>query len=366
MDILETNGTVNLIFEYFRRLKLTEIRFYRSQPLIMNRFLLVVVIVVCALELRAQQDPQYTQNMFNRLAVNPAYAGSHNAICGTLLAREQWLGFNDNPTTNVFSAHGRFKVMRGKYQMGAGLTLIQDDIGPITSLNVKGAIAYHHRINQGVLSIGLDLGIFNQSINADWISPEGDGTEDPDIPNGQAGALALDLGAGIYYYTKDLYVGISSTHLNQPEISDASSTVNGVQSSLTFEQVRHYYMMAGYNYELSAGSATLELQPSVFAKTDAVSTIVDINTNVLYNNLVWGGVSYRTGQNAVSLLTGVQFETLNFMPADLKPLKIGAAYDFSTGELSDHNDGSIEFLLSYCYKLKQKQKLQRYKSVRFL
>ena len=175
----------------------------------MKRILLVVVSIVCIVEVNAQQDPQFTQNMFNRLAVNPAYAGSTNSICATLLAREQWLGFNDNPTTNVFSAHGNYNIMRGKYQLGSGLTIIQDNIGPITSLNAKGALAYHHRINQGVLSVGLEFGIFNQSINANWISPEGDGTEDPDIPNDEAGALSLDLGAGVYYYTRDLYVGIS-------------------------------------------------------------------------------------------------------------------------------------------------------------
>ena len=331
----------------------------------MKRLLLIVVSLVCFAEVNAQQDPQYTQNMYNRLAINPAYAGSSNSICATLLSREQWLGFNDNPTTNVFSVQGNYNVFRGKYQMGSGLTVIQDNIGPITSLNVKGAIAYHHRINQGVLAIGLEPGLFNQSINANWISPEGDGTEDPDIPNDEVGTLSFDLGAGLYYYTKNLYVGLSVTHLNQAELNAASTTVDGIKSALTYQQVRTNYVMAGYNYEMNVGSATLELQPSVFAKSDGVSTIVDLNTNVMYNNLFWGGVSYRTGQNAISLLSGVKFENILNDPY-LKPIKIGAAYDFSTGELRDYNDGSVEFFINYCYKIKQKEKLQRYKSVRFL
>ena len=63
-------------------------------------------------------------------------------------------------------------------------------------------------------------------------------------------------------------------------------------------------------YEMNLGSgATLELQPSIFAKTDAVSTQVDLNTNVLYNNLAWAGVSYRV-EDAVALLAGIKFETL--------------------------------------------------------
>ncbi len=318
----------------------------------MKRILLILVLIVFAYESNAQQDPQFTQNMFNRLAVNPGFAGSNgSSICGTLLAREQWLGFEGNPRTNVFSADGGFKILRQKHQLGAGLTVIQDEIGPIQSLNLKVALSYHKRLGQGVVSVGLEGGIFNQSIQANWRTSTGnfDGTEDAAIPNSEAGATTFDLGGGIYYYTKQLYVGLSSTHLNQPLISeDADQT-----SSYTFQQVRHYYIMAGYDYELNS---QFTLQPSIFAKTDAVSTQLDINTNVLYNNLVWGGLSYRVG-DAVSFLAGV------YATPDLR---IGLAYDYNISELSDYNDGSLEFMINYCYPISRPPKIQRYKSVRFL
>lgn len=290
--------------------------------------------------------------MFNRLAVNPGFAGATGSICGTLIAREQWLGFEGNPRTNLFSADGGFKI-RQQYQFGAGLTVIQDELGPIQSLNAKLALAYHHRINQGVLSIGLDFGIFNQSINGEWRTSEGnfDGTEDPSIPNAEAGQTVLDLGGGLYYYTRELYVGLSSTHLNQPEISDKPDQT----SNYTFQQVRHYYVMAGYEYEISP---LIKLQPSVFAKTDAVSTQLDINTNVLYNDLVWGGLSYRV-QDAAAFLAGI------YVPK-VQGLRIGVAYDYNLSELSDYNDGSLEFMINYCYSITRKLRIERYKSVRFL
>lgn len=321
----------------------------------MKRLLLILVTIFCMNEVSAQQDPQFTQNMFNRLAVNPAYSGSTGSICGTLLAREQWLGFEGNPRTNLFSADGGFKI-RQQYQMGAGLTFIQDEIGPIQSLNAKLALSYHHRISQGVLAIGIEGGIFNQSINAEWRTSSGnfDGTEDAAIPNSEAGATSFDLGGGLYYYTKELYVGLSSTHLNQPEFDDQPDQT----SSYTFQQVRHYYVMAGYEYELAPSFGSLKLQPSIFAKTDAVSTQVDINTNVLYNDLVWGGLSYRVG-DAVAFLTGL------YIPG-VDGLRIGMAYDYNISDLSDYNDGSIEFMVNYCYKIVRKPKIQRYKSVRFL
>lgn len=306
----------------------------------------------------AQQDPQFTQNMFNRLPVNAGFAGSNGSICATLINREQWMGFEGNPKTTVFSADGSFKL-RQKYQMGAGLSVMQDQLGPVKSLNVKAALSYHYRIQQGVLSIGLDFGIFNQSIDGDWRTSSGnfDGTEDPSIPNSEAGKTTFDLGGGLYYYTRDMYVGISSTHLNQPTISDEPDD----ESLYNYQQVRHYYVMAGYNYLLNS---QFELQPSIFAKTDGVSTQLDLNTNVLYNNMVWAGVSYRL-EDAVSFLAGVKLEDIG-VPAELKPLKIGVAYDFTTSELSNHSDGSMEFMINYCYKISKIVKVERYKSVRFL
>jgi type IX secretion system PorP/SprF family membrane protein len=330
----------------------------------MKRVLLVVggiLYFVCA---SAQQDPQFTQNMFNRLSVNPGFAGSNGSICATLLSREQWMGFEGNPQTNLFSADMGFKI-RQKYQMGGGLTIIQDEIGPLQSLNAKAAISYHHRIGQGALAIGLDLGVFNQSISADWRTSGGasglnfTGTDDPSIPNSEAGSTSFDLGGGLYYYTKEMYVGLSSTHLNQPEISDDPDET----SSFAYQQVRHYYVMAGYYYQLNS---MFELQPSIFAKTDGVSTQLDINTNVLFNDLVWAGLSYRV-EDAAAFLTGVQLGVVpKFQGTWAEPLKIGVAYDYNLSELSDYNDGSMEFMINYCYKIQQQIKLERYKSVRFL
>ena len=325
----------------------------------MKKILFVVVCALSVFEISAQQDPQFTQNMFNRLSVNPGYAGTKGALCGTLLSREQWLGFEGNPKTNLFSVDYGFKV-RQQYPVGVGLTFIQDEIGPIRSLNAKAAFSYQYRIQQGVLSGGLELGIFNQSINGDWRTSEGnfDGTEDPRIPNSEAGSTTLDVGFGLYYYTKKLYVGLSSTHLNQPEISDKPDET----SSLTFQQVRHYYIMGGYNYETALMGKPFEIQPSVFVKTDAVSTQVDFNTNVEYNNLIWTGVSYRV-QDAVAFLAGIDFSDV--LP-QLDGLRVGFAYDYNISDLSDYNNGSIEFMVNYCYKFSKTPQLERYKSVRFL
>ena len=327
----------------------------------MKKILIAVMCVLSVFEMSAQQDPQFTQNMFNRLSVNPAYAGAKESFCATIISREQWMGFEGNPTTNLLSVdYG--KTILQKHKVGAGLTVIQDEIGPIQSLNAKLALSYHKRIQQGVLSGGIELGIYNQSIAGDWRTSEGafDGTEDPKIPNSEAGATVFDLGVGLYYYRKNMYVGLSSTHMEQSVISDGLADL----SELTFKKARHYYVMAGYNYETQLGGRKFEIMPSFFIKSDAVSTQVDLNTNVKYNDLVWTGLTYRI-EDAASLLAGLDFAGLN-LGGQFDNIKVGVAYDYNISDLSTYNNGSIEFMLNYCYKFVKNEKIERYKDVRFL
>ena len=327
----------------------------------MKKILIAVVCVFSVFEVSAQQDPQFTQNMFNRLAVNPAYAGAKESFCATIISREQWMGFEGNPKTNLLSLDYGTTILT-KHKVGAGLTIIQDEIGPIQSLNAKLALSYHKRIYQGVLSGGIEIGIYNQSISGDWRTSEGafDGTEDPKIPNSEAGATVLDIGAGLYYYRKNMYVGLSSTHIEQSVISDDLEDL----SSLTFKKARHYYIMGGYNYETQIGGRKFEIMPSFFIKSDVVSTQVDLNANFKYNDLIWTGVSYRI-EDAASLLAGVDFAGLG-LGGQFDNIKIGFAYDYNISDLSSYNNGSIEFMINYCYKFVKNEKIERYKDVRFL
>lgn len=336
----------------------------------MKRSLLIISALLFGYSAYSQQDPQFTQNMFNRLAVNPAYAGSNDAICATVISRQQWMGFEGRPKTNLLSIESDIQPFkRIVFNGGLGLTVISDEIGPLKSTYAKLAFSYRRRIAQGIVSVGLEAGMFNQSISNEWITVDrrgiGDGSTDPSIPDGGASGTTFDLGAGLYYQTQDLYVGLSSTHLTQPTISQSITKLKLDPSSSTylFEQVRHYYLMAGYKYALNSGTlGDLELQPSVFIKTDAVSTQLDLNLNVLWNNLAWLGASYRV-EDAFAVLTGINFGTV---APKLEGLKLGLAYDFNISELSGYNNGTVEVLLNYCYKIPRPVKIQRYKSVRFL
>lgn len=301
----------------------------------------------------SQQDAQFTQNMFNKLSVNPGSAGHNGGFCATLLTRTQWIGFDGRPQTHQFSGDARL----GRH--GVGLTIFQDQLGIEKSLVAKAAYAYHLTLGPGELGIGLDVGMVSKSFGTDFVATQ-DPLADAAIPNATTSATSFDASFGLFYEIKEtMYVGISTLHIPQSTFSEAANGATaGDVGALDFEQARHYYIMAGYEYDLSGGSQKWVLKPSILAKTDAASTQLDVNALVEYNKLVWGGVTYRL-QDAVAALAGVNVP-------QLPGLKIGVSYDYTLSTLGSHNSGSLEFMVRYCKNISKTPKREVYHSVRFL
>ena len=301
----------------------------------------------------SQQDAQFTQNMFNKLAVNPGSAGHNGGFCATLLTRTQWIGFDGRPQTHQFSGDAKF----GRH--GVGLTIAQDQLGIERSFAVKGTYAFHLSLGPGKLGIGLDIGMVSKSFTNNFVAID-DYTLDPSIPNANTSAKSFDAGFGLFYEIENtMYVGISTLHL--PESAFEETADAGGAGALDFQQTRHYYIMAGYEKDISGGSQKWILKPSVLAKTDASSAQLDINALVVYNNLAWGGVSYRL-QDAIAVLAGVNVPDYGQGTG----LKIGLAYDITTSALGDQTSGSIEFMVRYCKNISKTPKREVYHSVRFL
>jgi len=321
---------------------------YMKKLLISTAFLFAGFIV------SAQQDAQFTQNMFNKLGVNPGSAGHNGGFCATLLTRSQWMGFDGKPETHLFSGDARFS------KHGVGLTIFQDKLGIESSFIAKGAYSYHLTLGVGELGIGLEIGMVSKSFGDDFIAID-DYTQDPSIPNANTSAMTFDAGLGVYYEIKDkLYVGISSLHLPQSELTEVAE--EGGQGALNYASSRHYYIMAGYDWDVTNGAKKWVIKPSILAKTDVASTQLDINAIALYNNMLWGGVTYRI-QDAIALLAGIDFTNVN---PTLQGLKLGVSYDLTTSALGDHSSGSLEFMVRYCMNIVKPTKREVYHSVRFL
>lgn len=320
----------------------------------MKKLLSVSVMFVVFLSAVAQQDPQISQNMFNRLLVNPGYAGSSGAICGTIMGRQQWMSFSPNggtPQTFLLSLDAPVRSMFG----GVGLNFSQDKVGRETSTIVNLNYAFRKAVGPGEIGIGLNGGLFNKQLNSSgWITPDGtDAQLDGSIPNSNVNNMVLDLGLGVYYnISNQLYFGLSTTHLPASTIKSSSAG-----TTFNYDMVRHYYVMAGYNYSLGN---MWDLKPSVFVKSDATTAQVDLNCNLMWNQSFWGGATYRH-KDAIVTMIGFQ---------QASGLKIGVAYDVITSDIKNSSKGgrsnTFEFMIGYCYKKPEVSEIQKKKNVRFL
>lgn len=300
----------------------------------------------------AQQDPQFTQWMHNKLVYNPGVAGTNGGYCGTLQFRKQWSGFEGAPTSINFT--GDMKLQN--IPLGVGLTFINDKIGPMSTNFIRAAAAYNHTIGKGTLGVGLDVGVLQKSISNTWIVPE-PGKIDPTIPgaydaqtNPTLNKMTYDLGFGAFYTIPNkFYAGLSSSHL------PAQSVGSG---AIKFDVSRHYYLMTGYTYDIDPRSS---LTPNIKYKSDLAAGALDVNLTYAYaieNKKFWGGATYRL-EDAMAVLLGYQQAM-----GGTTTLKGGLSYDFVTSKLKGHTSGSIEFFLGACYVPKAK-KTATYETDRF-
>lgn len=294
-------------------------------------------VFVCSL-LHAQQEPQFSQNMFNKLANNPGFAGSNGAICATVLHRSQWMSFEGAPKTLNFSIDAPMPFLHG----GVGLNVVKDGIGPFSTIEFKGVYAYRTEIGSGQLGVGISLGMYQSGIDGGYLRYDKSLGIDPSTPEGNVQGSKLDFGAGVYFNTQDAYIGVSTAHIPEPVIEWSDGQ--------TFNLERHYFLISGYYYQITSN---ISLNPSLYLKSDGATSQLDVNTNVIYNDLIWSGVSYRLDEGLVAL-TGMNITD---------DLKFGLAYDITIGsELPN----SLEFMLGYCFKIKYSRPDSKYKNPRFL
>lgn len=310
----------------------------------MKKIFFVIIFICFALILRAQQDPQFSQNMFNILSVNPAFASTEKDIVVSAINRQQWVGFDNAPVTTVVNLST--PVRFGGTTHGLGLSIVRDELGFEKNTGVKFSYSYQKKISNGSLHFGISVGFQNNALKGEWFVPEGENyptaQEDLGAPNIDESKMVLDPGLGIFYQTDNFYAGLSVLHVTEPSVA--------YNESVEIYLARHYYATVGYTLKLDD---SWEVMPSIFYKTDAVVSQIDVNSLLRYNKKIWGGVSYRV-DDAIVGMVGVLFNN---------GIQIGYAYDISTSKIAK---ASHEFLLTYRFNTKLESRNQKYKSIRFL
>ncbi len=286
--------------------------------------LLTVFLLLTGLEGVAQQDPMYTQYMYNTLSVNPAYAGSREALSLTGLLREQWIGIDGAPSTQSLTVHS--PVFNDN--MGLGLSVVNDRVGPIHQTMLFADYSYSiQTTDRSKLAFGLKGGINLLQANLTGLhSNQGGDQAIYNVDN----RLLPNVGIGLYYYSHKGYVGISVPKLLQQKISSDSNT-----NYTDDVQRRHYFLIGGYVFDLSE---SIKFKPAFLLKAvQGAPLSIDLSGNFFFNDKFGVGLAHRFDDSFSGLLQ--YYITPQF--------RIGYAYDFTMTELRHYNSGSHELMLSY-------------------
>jgi type IX secretion system PorP/SprF family membrane protein len=269
----------------------------------------------------AQQDPQYTQYMYNMNVVNPAYAGSKESLSITALYRNQWSGFEDAPVTFTLSAHSPISD-----KIGLGFSAIKDELGPISETNLFADFSYTLQLGAATkLALGLKAGATFHDV----------GLTDLDLQDPADPFFSQDInntypnaGAGAFLYGDKFYLGLSAPNL----LKSVHLDENGVKYG---SETNHFFATAGYVFQVSDN---FKLKPSVMVKSAFDAPLsYDGNLNALFYEKFELGVSYRLDDSFSGL---VGFQATPF-------LRIGYAYDSVTSEIKSVASSSHEVVLTF-------------------
>jgi type IX secretion system PorP/SprF family membrane protein len=297
-----------------------------------NKLYLVVVFLLGFItESLGQQDPHYTQYMYNMSVVNPAYAGSKENLSMGLLYRKQWVGIEDAPTTGTLFGHSKV----GK-NVGLGLSVITDKIGPVEENNIYADFSYTLNLGgEHKLAFGLKTGVTLHKVGlySDIYNTLPD-LNDPAFSQDTSNAY-LNLGSGFFYYTNKYYLALSVPNMIKSKHLD----FNGRQFG---SEVSHYFLTGGYVFDINE---TVKFKPFFMLKSAFnAPTSLDVSTNFMFNNKFEIGATYRLQDSFGAMV--------NY--AITPDLKIGYAYDHIVSDLKVVTPSSHEIILLFDLRFSKK------------
>jgi type IX secretion system PorP/SprF family membrane protein len=288
-------------------------------------YFLIALALFTIVDVQAQQDPQYTQYMYNMSIMNPAYAGSKENMTGGILYRKQWLDIEDAPTTGTFFINSPV----GK-NVGLGLSAINDKIGPVEETNVYADFSYtlnlggDKRLAFGIKGGGTfhKVGLFSQI--GDGHVPD---LDDPAFQQNSSKSF-LNIGSGFFYYTNKYYVAVSLPNMLKSSYLDYNGRRFGTETL-------HYFITGGYVFDINPD---LKFKPSTMIKSAMNAPIsLDLSANFLFNDKIEVGGTYRLQDSFGAMV--------NY--AVNPNLRVGYAYDHIVSDLKVTTPSSHEIMILF-------------------
>ena len=313
-------------------------------------YILLIVLAALVMKVHAQQTIQFSQYVFNGLALNPAYAGYREDWTANLSDRIQWVGINGAPQTATASVDGL--TNDNNKNVGLGLIATVDKLGPESISTMYVNYAYRLRLDEldtKRLCFGIGAGVMQYSLNGAEFSATDAG--DGSVTTSAQSKLSPDFRFGVYYYSPSIYVGASVFNLLSRPID------NLIDNTPIINNVRTYYLTAG---TLIPFSEYISFKPSVMIKEDFKGpTNLDLTGYLAFNKLVWVGASYRTGVTAFNK-TNLQSDLANADAAAAivqfyinDHFRIGYSFDFTLSKLANYQNGTHELSLSISFPRKK-------------
>ena len=276
----------------------------------------------------SQQDPQYTQYMYNTININPAYAGSRGVLSVFGLHRTQWVGLDGAPVTNTFSLNAPIN----NSNIGIGFSIVNDRIGPSDENNISVDVSYSIKTSEKYkLSFGIKgtANLLNVDFTKLNIYNPGDNLAQYNVDN----KFSPNVGAGVYFHSDKTYFGFSVPNMLETKHFDKDQTSFSAESVAS--ERMHYYFIAGHVIDLNT---SIKFKPALLTKiVNGAPLQLDMSANFLINNKFTAGLAYRWDA-AFSALAGFQISDSWF---------IGYGYDMEVTKLANYNSGSHEIFLRY-------------------
>lgn len=313
-----------------------------------KRFIVLIFVLFGGVHsMNAQWDAQMSNYWVLKQTFNPAFAGQGNMLNLSALGRQQWVGITNAPKTFWISAEMPYRFMNKVH--GLGLNISNDQIGLFSNTYIYGQYAYKKKIKSNTLNVGVQMGIASIGFDGtDLYNPTGEAfsSSDDAMVYSNEKSSTFDMGLGLTWIAKDYYVGLSASHLLEPNYDLG----NNISSDIP----RTYYLIAGGNINLS--NPLYQLQPSTLVKYCGNVMQVDVTARFVYNKLFNVGASWRKDDGVVFMLG-----------ASIKGFNVGYSYDWSTSQISLASSGSHELYVTYSFPVNLgKGGKQSSKSVRIL
>ncbi|PTN07480.1 type IX secretion system membrane protein PorP/SprF [Mangrovibacterium marinum] len=277
-----------------------------------------------------QDDPMYSQYMFNIQAFNPGYVGSWECVGFMVLGRYQWVGFNGAPETHTFSVQTPLRNER----IGLGLSVINDVIGKEKRLAFFTDYSYKLRLGGDAnLRLGLKAGFTNyRHLLSDHIIID---TDDPAFEGEIREKFMPNVGVGLFLSAPRYYAGFSIPKLLKNDFEF------GPEDYKTDFEYRNLNLIGGYVFDMGS---YVKFKPSfMFRHSEALPFVYDLNASFLFKEKFWLGGMFRSttwkgGGSAIGFNT-------QFIISE--KLRIGYAYDMDLTDIGSYGNGSHEVMISY-------------------